>query len=255
MSAETIYKELISAGMTPEGACGVLGNMYAESTLKANIAQRGMTSLTDAEYTAAADAGTIDFVHDGVGYGLCQWTYYSRKQALLDYAKSCGTSVGDETMQVWFAIKELKSDYSALWTLLCSTTDIGEAASKICTQYERPAVNNITYRSNKAQEYYEQLAGVDISKAETTTPEAAETASETYWPPRMLDYQSGRKNLTGPDVLALQAILQARGFSLTADGDFGSNTRLAVIAFQAMSGLTGDGVVGNDTWTALLKRS
>lgn len=250
MSAESLYTYFVQSGMTPQGACGMLGNLYAESTLKASIVQRGMTSMSDEEYTAAVDDGSYgdyNYAHDGIGHGLPQFTYYSRKAGVLAYARETGRSVGSEAVQEEYIVKELKSDYSALWALLCSTTDIGEAASKICTQYERPAVNNITYRSNKAQEFYDELANVDISKAETTT-------SETYWPPRMLDYQQGRKDLTGPDVLALQAILQARGFSLTADGDFGSATRLAVIAFQAMSGLVGDGVVGNDTWTALLKR-
>ena len=64
MSIKTIYKALIDAGLTPEGACGLMGNMMAESSMKADIAQRGMTALSDEQYTAAADAGTIDFVHD-----------------------------------------------------------------------------------------------------------------------------------------------------------------------------------------------
>ena len=51
MSEHTIYTDLRRAGMTHEGACAMLGNMQCESSLKANIAQRGMTSLTDAQYT------------------------------------------------------------------------------------------------------------------------------------------------------------------------------------------------------------
>lgn len=254
MSAETIYKTLVSAGMTPEGACGMLGNMYAESGLKSNIAQRGMTGLSDDAYTAAADAGTVDFIHDAVGYGLCQWTYFTRKQALLNYARTVGKSVGNEEMQVAFCVQELKSDYPALWTQLCTTNDISVAACKVCTDYERPAVNNTGYRTSKAQEYYNQLAGVVISETETTTSEAAETTSETYWPPRMLDYQQGRADLKGADVLALQAILQARGYTITPDGDFGNKTKIAVMAFQAEAGLEADGICGNNTWSALLAR-
>ena len=46
MSEQTIYTSLIRAGLTPEGASGSMGNMFAESTMKANIAQRGMTHLS-----------------------------------------------------------------------------------------------------------------------------------------------------------------------------------------------------------------
>lgn len=42
--------------------------------------------MTDAEYTAAVDAGTYtNFVNDKAGYGLAQWTYWSLKQEMLNY--------------------------------------------------------------------------------------------------------------------------------------------------------------------------
>ena len=52
--------------------------------------------LTDAEYTSQVDAGTYtNFIKDGYGYGLAQWTYYSRKQSLLDYMTAAGVSIGN----------------------------------------------------------------------------------------------------------------------------------------------------------------
>ena len=88
MSNKTIYDALISAGLTQEGACGLMGNMMAESTMKSNIAQRGMTGLSDEQYTAAADNDMISFATDSVGYGLCQWTSSDRKAKLLAFAKN-----------------------------------------------------------------------------------------------------------------------------------------------------------------------
>lgn len=38
---------------------------------------------------------------------------------------------------------------------------------------------------------------------------------------------------------------------ITADGDFGPNTKKAVIAFQKKHGLAADGIVGQNTWKAL----
>jgi putative chitinase len=52
----------------------------------------------------------------------------------------------------------------------------------------------------------------------------------------------------GPDIVALQQALKARGFDPGAsDGDFGPGTEAAVIAFQRSEGLTPDGVVGPQT--------
>ena len=57
----------------------------------------------------------------------------------------------------------------------------------------------------------------------------------------------------GVDVLAAQYLLQARGISVTADGNFGSGTAGAVRSFQAANGLTQDGVIGSQTWGALVQ--
>ena len=69
MSARDIYAKLIAAGLTHEGACGLMGNMQAESGMKSNIVQRGMTALSDEEYTAAAAEWPVKFIHDGVEIG------------------------------------------------------------------------------------------------------------------------------------------------------------------------------------------
>jgi N-acetylmuramoyl-L-alanine amidase-like protein/putative peptidoglycan binding protein len=47
----------------------------------------------------------------------------------------------------------------------------------------------------------------------------------------------------GPQVVAWQQALVARGFALTVDGDFGQRTHNATLAFQSAHGLTCTGVV------------
>jgi len=54
-------------------------------------------------------------------------------------------------------------------------------------------------------------------------------------------------------VRIVQLALGDYGYSLTADGVYGSGTLAAVKAFQGSRGLTKDGVVGQNTWAALLK--
>lgn len=175
MDNESIYKILIGAGMSPEGACALMGNWQAESGLRANNAQNGMTRLTDEEYTRAADEGTIDFVYDSVGYGLAQWTFWSRKQKLLDFARSRGVSVGDTQMQIEFCIQELKNNYKAVWDKLCGGKDLYEATACVCTQYEKPAVNNIDTRYQYAQKFFTGLAAGEAPEEKGDKDEGEET--------------------------------------------------------------------------------
>lgn len=58
---------------------------------------------------------------------------------------------------------------------------------------------------------------------------------------------------TGDSVEALQILLNGLGYNCgKVDGDFGSNTEKAVKNFQKANQLTQDGVVGANTWKALL---
>lgn len=64
------------------------------------------------------------------------------------------------------------------------------------------------------------------------------------------------KGSTGEAVRSAQLLLIGRGFSCGpdgADGEYGTNTRAAVVQFQSTCGLAADGVVGINTWTRLLR--
>lgn len=279
MSGMSIYGALVRAGMTAAGACGLMGNMQAESGMKSNIVQRGMTALSDGEYTRRADAGAPDFIRDGAGYGLCQWTYWSRKQALLRFARERGVSVGDEGMQVEFCLSELRGEYPALRRFLCETQDVRAAAERVCREYERPAVNNVDARAAYAARFADMAAregwgsaassGVNPSvaygdsslykgaegaeeagSAEGAGESAGAGSAEAYWPPRMIC-----EGMSGSDVAAAQALLRARGIECHAAGVFDAQTRAAVLTFQARRGLDRDGIAGGMTWGALLDRA
>ena len=157
MTNQEIFDVFTAAGMTAEGACAMMGNFMAESSMIPNIAQRGMTKLSDAQYTAAADNGLIDFAHDAVGYGLAQWTYHTRKASLLSWARAAGKSVGDGVTQCQFCIAELKNDFHTIWADLCSSHDLFQLTQVVCNVYENPAVKNVGARYNFAQAFLREM--------------------------------------------------------------------------------------------------
>lgn len=197
MSAENIYNKLRAVGMTHAGTCGVMGNLMAESSMIANIAQRGMTKLTDKEYTDKYDNYPTTCYRDGVGYGLAQWTFWSRKQELFEFANAKGVSVGDEAMQIDFVVHELRKDFPNLFSFLCTTEDMYAATDRVCREFENPAVKNVDRRFEFAQVFDRDFAD---SKAPTALkPEAP------YFPPDQ-------------SILVLQAVLVANGYNTEITG-------------------------------------
>ncbi len=278
MSEQTIYTSLIRAGLTPEGAAGSMGNMFAESTMKANIAQRGMTNLSDEAYTSAADMGQIDFVHDAVGYGLCQWTYYTRKAGLLSYARECGVSVGDEDMQVNYYLKELQ-DYPGVLSVLMTSHDLKRCSDIVCTEFERPAVNNLDARYGFAKNFYDKFAGMAVGQNSGYNSVGYEQPS--YDRPKetketLGDFFSGlfgfsdssekikmknakmpilKEGHTGAGVAAIQVALKYHKVDIGNSGTLGifeAGTTMGLKDFQRRNGLPVTGEVDPDTWGRLM---
>ena len=161
------------------GAAGMMGNLYAESALRPNNLQNTYEKklgMTDAEYTAAVDSGSYTkFVKDSAGYGLAQWTYWSRKQALLEFAQAAGKSIGDLQMQLDFLWKELQGYTSVLNTLKNATT-VKTASDAVLTGYERPADQGDAVKEKRAgygQTYFDKYAGTDTEKPVATCAAAA----------------------------------------------------------------------------------
>ena len=166
MSIEkTIWDFFHSKGLNAYGIAGLMGNLYAESGLMPNNLQNTgnkKLGMTDAEYVKAVDNGTYKkFVRDSQGFGLAQWTFWSRKQALLDFAKSLGASIGDLNMQLNFLWKELTESYSGVLSVLRSASSILEASNAVLFNFERPANQDDSVqrkRANFGQVYYDKYA-------------------------------------------------------------------------------------------------
>lgn len=151
------------------GVAGLMGNLYAESGLSPINLQNSYNkklNITDEEYTKLVDVNNYpDFVTDKAGYGLAQWTYHTRKKALLEFAKKKGTSIGDLNMQLEFLWTELQG-YKSVLSTLKGAGDVRSASNAVLTGFEKPADQGITVQSKRAsygEGYYKKFA-----KAETT---------------------------------------------------------------------------------------
>lgn len=246
MSAQTIYEQLRRAGCTPTGALALMGNWACESNLESCRVQGDFSTdrWKSKDYAAKVDDGTLaSWATDGKGWGLAQWTYHTRKTGLLDFCKSRGVSVANETAQVDFAVQELKTEYKTLWADLtsCAADDLYKIVELVCKQYERPAYNNVQCRANAAV----KLRGEVTEPA--GQPKQSEDGADVYWPPRMLCV-----GMDGPDVTLLQALLLCHGYNCGGcTGEFNNRTRNMVLAYQAENGLDIDGVAGPKTFKAL----
>ena len=165
MSEKTIWEYLKAQGLTDAGAAGLMGNLYAESGLRPNNLQNsyeGKLGMADAEYTEMVDRGTYaNFGNDRAGYGLAQWTYPSRKAALLAYAKAAGKSIGDLEMQLGFLMQELSTGYKTVLNVLRTTVSVREASDIVLLQFERPADQSEARRKQRAeygQKYFDKYA-------------------------------------------------------------------------------------------------
>ena len=161
-------------GLSDNGIFGLFGNLYAESGMNPKNLQNTSEKrlgYTDDAYTAAVDNGTYgNFVKDSAGYGLAQWTYYTRKQGLLDYARSRGASIGALQMQAEFLYKELSTSYKSVLSVLKADTSVREASDAVLLHFERPKNQSASVQKKRAS-YGEEYAALYKAEGGNTMTE------------------------------------------------------------------------------------
>ena len=152
---QKIWNYLSSKIKNNYGVAGLMGNLYAESGLRPENLQstyEKLLGLSDTAYTQAVDNGTYtNFVQDKAGYGLAQWTYWSRKQNLLNFIKSKKVSIGDLEAQLDFLYKELSENYPSILHTLENATNILQASNEVLLKFERPANQSKAVQNKRAQ--------------------------------------------------------------------------------------------------------
>ena len=139
-NANVVWKHLVKS-LTKEGAAGLMGSLYALSNLQSEIYEKAAhekIGLSDLEYVNRVNLGLYSkesFVNDGAGFGLAQWKYYTKKEALHE---KCFGQIGSLNCQLNFLLYELEGDFAKLLKTLKTSHNLTECSSKVLKEYERP---------------------------------------------------------------------------------------------------------------------
>ena len=259
MSTQAIFERLRKAGCTVTGALSLMGNWKEESNLEPCRLQGDFQPdrWPSKEYARKVDNALVSdewFYLDGKGWGIPQFTFWTRKKGFLEFCRKRSISIANEEANVDYALQELKteSQYSKLWALLstCEENQLYTAVERVCREFERPAYNNVNVRYQYA---------LDIKKEmQSWATENIDNSLAKYWPPR--GAKGGKddpglcKGMNGPDVEALQGLLYAHGYTYgSTKGVFGDSTDRAVRKYQTDNNLVSDGIAGPITWAAITK--
>lgn len=252
---QTIYNRLRQGGISEAGALGLLGNFECESSCEPYRIQGDFSPYrtNSKAYVQSVMNGSVSksqFCDGRVGKFIAQWTYPTRQGALWDFWKKRGGAIDDVVMQTDFVLEELKG-YSGLLAFLKSTTDVFTAVSRVCREYERPAVNNIDARFSAAKRIQNEIdldawqSGDDPAPEPQPTPEPKVDHS--------LKLRVTDEHCYGwAEAHLVQALLICRGYNLhVVTGVWDDEDIEAVKDFQRECGLTADGIVGKKTWERL----
>lgn len=173
MNEKPIWQTLMKAINNPFGVAGLMGNLFAESSLNPYCKTGGDKNLSGEEYSAMVDSGKISnekFIYDGIAFGLVQWRYWSRKEQLYLYAVAKGSSIGNIELQLNFMLNELKT-YKTVWNTLLNAKSVKEASDIVMERYEKPG--NITEKAKEkraefGKRYFDQFAYADKPSAKRT---------------------------------------------------------------------------------------
>lgn len=193
-------------GLSDEAVAGIMGNLYAESGLTPNNVQgsylKNNQNQYNNDYTRKVDSGEIskrEFVHGGPGgggYGLAQWTFWSRKEKLYDYAQTNNKSIGDLELQLNFMWNELQQ-YPGLVDGLKNCSTVKEASDLILTQYEKPQNYNTNSVKNKRESFSKDI----YTKFNGTVPDSSPDDSTTTVP---LSPLSSEGTISNADAIKLK---------------------------------------------------
>lgn len=174
---EQIWNALSAFIGNDYGVAGLMGNLYAESSLIPGRVENDFTSgyTVSQEYTNKLNNGQVtreEFRNNtvppqisgyGPGYGLAQWTYYTRKYNYYDFfTEGQHGQAGSVEFDTWFLIWELQTDFSSVYNTLVNATSVRQASDKVLHDFENPAEQGTSVeivRAGYGQNLYDAYHG------------------------------------------------------------------------------------------------
>ena len=147
----TIWNNLMYEFNNEAGVAGIMGNLYAESGCTPYACQPTRPYNVCMTYISNLNNHTIsksDFVHHGcsatggvaseqLGFGLAQWTFYTRKDGFYDFMYANGSDISDLNNQIAYVIEEITSN-ATMDNLIRTSTDIDYITDYILAVFENP---------------------------------------------------------------------------------------------------------------------
>lgn len=209
----TVWNYLKGQGLTDAGAAGLMGNLKAESRIESVIyedAFKGQIGLSDWDYVRKTNDGSYtNFVYDQVGFGLAQWTYYTRKQALLNM---CWGDVGNLNCQLNYLMTEFRSTYINILNVLKSSWSVRECSDLVMLDFETPVDRSQAkkdLRFSYSDGYYQMFTGSGGGSSERTY--TVQSGDSLYviaqWFGTTVDAICSRNGISNPDYIYVGQLL------------------------------------------------
>lgn len=211
---EIAYRYFVAKGLQPHQSAGIIGNLIQESGSPINPRANQP---------------------NGPGMGIAQWSEGDRWATLVSYARASGRDPYSLNLQLDFVWHELSTVSGYGLASLKASTNVTSATQVFMTKFERCGRCESAARVRFAQQALNAYGGGPGPGPVT------ETAKPVL-----------RQGSRGTAVRTAQYVLRSKGYNIAADGVFGAGTNKAVTAFQGSRGLKRDGIVGANTWSALL---
>ena len=149
-----IWQALKQIGFTDFASAGIMANIFVESGFKPDNVQNSFEKRlgTDAEYTKKVNERTYtreQFANDSAGYGLCQWTYHTRKSALYDFCMCRSTKIDNIVDQLLFMTQECRN--SGLFDRLNKCTSPYDAGVLFMLNFEKPKDQSVTAQKRRGE--------------------------------------------------------------------------------------------------------
>lgn len=149
-----IWDTLKRIGFTDYATAGIMANIFVESRFKPDNVQNSFEKRlgSDEEYTKRINDRSYSreqFAHDSCGFGLCQWTYHSRKKALYDFCMRRSAHIDNIDDQLYYLAKECRN--GGLFGNLNKCTSAYDAGVMFMLEFEKPKDQSATAQKRRGE--------------------------------------------------------------------------------------------------------